>query len=130
MTWDDIKHFKPSEFACKCGNCDSDGTEMDLGFMAKLNNLRARLDVPFKVTSGYRCPSYNSRVSNTGADGPHTTGRAADIALSGEIVYTLLEFAPAFGMTGIGFHQKGSHSKRFVHLDNLDEAPRPRVWTY
>lgn len=129
----EIKHFKPSEFACPCGECGSDGSEMDSLFMAKLDDLRERLGFALIVTSGYRCPAYNSVLSTTGLDGPHTTGRAADISLSGDKVHRLLTQSSLGGwFTGIGLYQKGPHLGRFVHLDDLLETdhPRPRVWTY
>ena len=74
-TWADIKHFDPSEFACHCGTCGSDGHEMNIDFVAMLDDLRERCGFPFRVTSGYRCPAHNQQVSTTGPDGPHTTGR-------------------------------------------------------
>lgn len=132
LTWDKIKHFKPREFACRCGKCGSDGTEMDLEFVDKLDQLRERSHIPFYITSGYRCPAYNMQVSTTGADGPHTTGRAADVKLSGASVFRVMQQSTLGGwMTGIGLHQRGPHSKRFIHLDDLGQPhPRPRVWTY
>jgi hypothetical protein len=32
------------------------------------------------------------------------------------------------GFTGIGVQQKGS--RRFIHLDVLQNPPRPNVWSY
>ncbi len=132
MTWAEIKYFEPGEFACRCGDCDSDGREMDLNFVAALDELRRRFGFPIVITSGYRCPAYNRVVSTTGFDGPHTTGRAADIGISGERAFHLMQQCTLGGwMTGIGLNQTGSHEKRFIHLDDLDgDRPRPRVWTY
>lgn len=130
---DHIRYFKPSEFACDCGDCGSTGHEMRLDFVEKLDDLRHRLGFPLFVTSGYRCPTYNQRISTTGIDGPHTTGRAADIGLSGPRVHSLVQQCSLGGwMSGIGLNQKGDHSTRFVHLDDLAEPahPRPRIWTY
>ncbi len=128
--WDKVRHFKPSEFACKCGACGSNGDEMDPHFITALDNLRERLGFPLIVTSGYRCPAYNQQVSTTGADGPHTTGRAVDFGISGARAHALVT-ETQLGMTGIGINQKGPHEKRFIHLDNL-KAPRPRpnIWSY
>ena len=36
---------------------------------------------PLSITSAYRCPSHNNSVSSTGEAGPHTTGKALDIAV-------------------------------------------------
>ena len=133
-TWADIRHFTPGEFACKCGACDSDGTEMHLDFVAKLDDLRERMDIPFIVTSGYRCPDYNDRISTTGRNGPHTTGRAVDLSITGRLAFNLLRQCSLGGwMSGIGLNQRGPHAKRFIHLDDLngpDHPHRPNVWTY
>ena len=132
-SWADIKHFDPGEFRCKCGTCGSDGHEMNIDFVAKLDDLRERIGVPLWVSSGYRCPAYNSQISTTGEDGPHTTGRAADVALYGPNVHRLVQQSSLGGwFSGIGLHQRGPHAKRFVHLDDLEEPdhPRPRIWTY
>lgn len=132
MTWDDIEYFKPSEFACRCGECGSDGNEMSLDFVNKLNALRIRVGFPLVITSGYRCPAHNTQVSTTGEDGPHTTGHAADISVMGAKAHKLLEKISFDGwFTGIGLNQKGTHAKRFIHLDDLEgDRPRPNVWTY
>ena len=131
--WEQIKYFKPSEFACRCGDCDSDGSEMNFEFMRKLDQLRERYGLPLIITSGYRCPAYNARISSTGEDGPHTTGHAADVSMNGERAFHLVQQCSLGGwMSGIGINQKGAHSKRFIHLDDLKSPghPRPRVWTY
>lgn len=133
MNWSDIKHFDPSEFACHCGECESTGEEMNLHFVAKLEQLRERFQNPMIVTSGYRCPEHNNNVSSTGLDGPHTTGRAADILVSGEEAFHLMQQCSLGGwMSGIGINQRGPYEKRFIHLDDLKgpDHPRPRVWTY
>lgn len=133
LDWDQIEHFKPAEFACKCGDCGSDGTEMDMNFIYALEQLRERSGRAMIITSGYRCPAYNDRIASTGRDGPHTTGRAADISISGERAFHLVQQSTLGGwMTGIGINQKGPHEKRFIHLDDLNgpEHPRPRIWSY
>lgn len=104
---------------------------MDADFVARLDALRDSYGLPMTVTSGYRCPVHNQRVSTTGAAGPHTTGKAVDIAVSGRNAYALLRLAYEYGFTGIGINQKGA--SRFVHLDTLTDAagqPRPWVWSY
>ncbi len=91
--------------------------------MQRLDQARHEAGFPFPVNSGFRCPIYNTRVSSTGPDGPHTTGKAADIGLSytgaRKAITLLTELFP-----GIGVHQKGE--ARFIHVDTLS----PRIWTY
>lgn len=119
--------FKPSEFACKCCGV----SEMNSQFMVKLELLRSAFDEPMIISSGYRCPKHNQAVSTTGATGPHTTGQACDVKVSGAAAYRLVRLAIAHGFTGIGVSQKGAHSSRFIHLDTLTQPhPRPSLWSY
>ncbi len=103
-------------------------------FMEKVETLRAVYGKPMRVTSAARCPAHNDLVSSTGRTGPHTTGRAIDIGVSGADAHQLLRVAMRFGnFTGIGVSQKGAHEKRFLHLDDLPNAPgqpRPTLWSY
>ena len=100
--------------------------------MERIETLRVLYGKPLKVTSAARCPEYNAKVSGTGRTGPHTTGRAIDFGIERGDAYKLLSLAlsmPHF--TGIGVNQKGD--KRFLHLDDLNNAPgqaRPTCWSY
>lgn len=124
--WD---HFTPAEFACR-------GTGeliVDEDFMDKLEVFRSDCGFPFVVSSGYRSPDHNARVSSTGRTGPHTTGAAVDLLTSGRHALHILSFATRYGFTGIGAKQHGPWGDRFVHLDTLSEVegrPRPHLWTY
>jgi len=122
-------YFSDAELACKCG-C---GFLPPADFRSKLERLRERFGKPLTVTSAARCPAYNSdpKVSLTGKTGPHTTGRATDFAVSHADALTLFDLARQQGFTGIGVQQKGA--KRFLHLDDLPNAPgqpRPTIWSY
>ena len=120
MNWDNIHHFKRSEFVCKCG-CGQ--AEMDAAFIRKLETLRNELRFPLRVTSGYRCPDHNEKVSSTGRTGPHTTGKAADLALSYNGARKALTLISEL-FNGVGLNQKGE--SRFIHVDDLTR----RIWTY
>jgi uncharacterized protein YcbK (DUF882 family) len=133
VNWSQIAHFAPHEFICQGLTCCGGAERMDGDFVLRLDALRKALGKPLLVTSGYRCPEHNDRVSSTGRTGPHTTGRAADLALVGRDAFVVLRMAFDFGFTGIGLKQHGPHGRRFVHLDTLPDAPgqpRPWVWTY
>lgn len=123
-----FKFFKLEEFACKCG-C---GTNLQQPtFIQKLDVLRDVYGRPLVVTSGYRCPTHNAKVSSTGATGPHTTGRAVDFAVDRAAAVKLLSHALNMGLfTGFGIQQKGGG--RFIHLDDLTAPahPRPTIWSY
>jgi zinc D-Ala-D-Ala carboxypeptidase len=125
-----MTYFSDKELACKCGKCDS-SNKMDPTFMYKLNILRANFGKPIYLSSAYRCPDYNEKVSSTGRNGPHTTGKAADLLVSGKDAHTILMLAANLHFSGIGISQKGEHGKRFIHLDNIGNGPvRPWVWSY
>lgn len=120
------RYFPRHELACKC--CGE--MHMHPGFMRKLVELRDKAGFPFPVTSAYRCPNHNQRVSSTGINGPHVTGRAVDIAVSRERALWIVSYAVEYGFTGLGISQKGT--SRFIHLDDLQapDYPRPSIWSY
>lgn len=129
VNWDEIEFFNRSEWACQhCGRCEVDHT-----FVERIDELRRKYGAPLRISSGYRCPDHNAAISSTGRDGPHTTGRAVDLAVSRGDAYKVLKIAMAMGgFSGIGIAQKGSG--RFLHIDDLrnDETagPRPTIWSY
>lgn len=126
----DYEFFSHKELMCRCG-CERE--EMDSYFMdSVIVPLRSMLGFPFIVASGFRCPKYNDKISTTGKDGPHTTGRAIDIRIYGHDAFLLVQEAIRVDCTGIGLQQKGKMKNRFVHLDILTTPnyPRPRIWTY
>ena len=122
-------HFKYRELE---GNCGCGRADMDPLFMDRLEDLRTAYDAPIYLSSAFRCPTHNDRVSTTGLHGPHTTGRAVDILIRGSDAYTLILLAMQFGFSGIGIKQHGRYDSRFVHLDDLSypDFPRPWVWSY
>ena len=124
----ETKHFKDYELRCRCG-CGQN--LMDTGFMKKLEELRVKVDFPMVLTSAYRCPEHNAKVSETGRTGAHTQGKAVDVKVSGDQAFTLMKQALELGFHGIGISQKGEYATRFIHLDIAELGERrPRVWTY
>ncbi len=98
-----------------------------------LDVMRHDLGFPFIISSGYRCPTHNNKVSSSGLSGPHTTGLAADIFISGENALKVVSAALEYGFGGVGINQKGSYKGRFIHLDRLEptaERPRPHIFSY
>ena len=70
------ENFKPEELSCShCGELKIHEDIMDLLQDAR-NDLGA-----LSITSGYRCPEHNNKISSTGLSGPHTTGKAIDISV-------------------------------------------------
>ena len=127
------KNFAISEMECKCG-CGT--ADMDEDFMKILQNIREDMNRPLKISSGVRCANHNSKVSSTGKDGPHvprSNGTAAsDILISGADALRLIDIARKHGVSGGGISQRGTHSKRFIHLDTISDShhPRPTMWSY
>lgn len=119
--------FTLEEFSCKCG-CGQ--AKMDDSFVYILNIIRKAYNKPMIISSGYRCPHHNASVSQTGSDGPHTTGRAADIVIAGAEALRLVKLGFEFGISGFGINQKGPLNKRYIHLDTIKSANRPMIWSY
>lgn len=123
MDWTRYPNFKESEFTCRhCGK-----VAMDADFMHRLQLLRTRYNKAMTITSGYRCPEHPIEAAKK-EPGPHSTGKAADVAVQGFEAHRLLAIALELGFTGIGVQQKGD--KRFLHLDSISGVNRPTVWSY
>ena len=127
------KNFSSAEMMCSCG-CGEDA--MDPDFMAILQNIRDDMNRPLRVSSAVRWAKHNSRVSSTGKDGPHVPRKngtaASDILIAGADALRLIDIARKHGVSGVGISQRGTHSKRFIHLDTISDShhPRPTMWSY
>lgn len=126
MNWDTIRHFKRSEFTCHCCGVE----DMHLPFVSALDTVRDKVGFPLVILSGYRCSKHNNIVSETGLNGPHTMGLAADIQCHGGQAYVLLGCAMSMRFLGVGVKQKGEVGARFIHLDFVVSELRPGVWSY
>lgn len=121
-------NFTKEEMMCKCGCGQS---KMNPLFMDVLQTIRTRYGRPMRISSAYRCPAHNSNVSSTGPDGPHTTGKAADILVYGQEAAEVLRLvAYVSEITGVGVAQKGPRESRFIHIDTIEDGTRPWVWSY
>ena len=128
------ENFSHVELRCKhCGE-----NSMSMAFLDRLQEIREEFGKPMRVNSGYRCPVHDAAL---GGKGPHQTGHAIDIGVSGSDALDLVELARKFGMTGIGIKQSGQpHKNRFIHIDDLEDSvsmpdgsiggPRPWIWSY
>ena len=117
------KNFNLDEFKCKCG-CDHVSIHSDL--LDLLQTARNILG-PIQITSAFRCPEHNDKVSSTGLSGPHTTSKSVDIHVSNsQHRKELIDyFAPK--VTGLGI------AKTFIHIDILSPeelSHRPNCWLY
>ncbi len=116
-----MKHFKESEFECKCG-CGK--YNMRGSFLRKVVFAREKAATPFVVVSGSRCEEHNAAEGGK-PNSDHLTGHGADIeATSSFVRWRIVTSAIAAGIRRIGI------GKTFVHLgDNMDN-PNPRMWVY
>lgn len=110
--WGSIKHFKKSEFACKCGRyCDGYPAEVDMTMVRYADAIRERLGVPVTVNSGLRCKQHNANVDGV-SNSQHVGGGAADLGCpAGKTVAQMVAAAEAvMGDTGgIGTYSWGIH---------------------
>ena len=122
------KNFSSAEMMCSCG-CGEDS--MDPDFMTILQNIRDDMNRPLRVSSAVRCAKHNSRVSSTGKDGPHVPRKngtaASDIVIAGADALRLIDIARKHGVSGVGISQRGTHSKRFIHLDTISDSKVPPI---
>ena len=122
------KNFSNKELSCSC--CGEN--EMNKETLIALQRLRDAIGKPISLSSAYRCPTHNYKISSTGKEGPHTTGKAIDILCSGKFAHELLGLAMIRSSIwkGIGISQKGKHKSRFIHLDTIESDNRPWIWSY
>ena len=121
MTW---ANFSRDEF--KCSHCGENQISDDL--IDLLQDLRNQCDFAFRISSGYRCFAHPIEARKA-KPGTHSSGLAADIAVSHGQAFQLVKVAMADERTrGLGVNQKGD--SRFIHIDISEDGVRPSVWSY
>lgn len=113
------KNFSAREFRCGLGSpCSSCTTTLvDELLVEYLQKIRDYFGAEVEITSGYRCPTYNSRPSVGGATGSrHTKGQAADIVVRGVAPRRVAAYAEYIGVKGIGLYETAKDGY-FVHID-------------
>lgn len=91
------RNFRVNEFFCKCGGEFCTGEPVDPGATRHLawtlQQIRDLANVPLRINSGYRCPSYNEKVGGA-ARSKHKLGIAADLkpkGMSPEELHAVIE---------------------------------------
>lgn len=107
-SWDSIKHFKKSEFTCKCG-CGLNNIQLDVVKIA--DEVREHFGNPAIVTSGTRCPKHNAEVGGV-ANSRHLAGKAIDMYVQNVSWNDLLEYLREL-------EQKGK-IRYCYHINNSD----------
>ena len=94
--WTDIKYFKKSEFACKCGGryCNGYPAEMQEAVVKIADAARAHFGKPAHVISGLRCQQWNAHEGGV-ANSQHMCGEAIDLRIDGVPAETLRQFVSA-----------------------------------
>lgn len=112
------KHFKAKEFQCK------DGSEYLLvcnELVTILETIREHFNTPVIINSGYRTPSWNSRVNGT-PNSMHCKGMAADIVVKEHSSQEVAKYANSI------MEQGGIiRYTNFVHIDVREERYRKGV---
>lgn len=122
MDWNYIRHFKPFEFDSP--DAPGSGSNMNIPFVMKLDQVRQLVGEPLSVHSGYRTPAHNAKVGGVDSSA-HESGHAADIgALSSQLKFKVLHAAVQVGFKRIGI------GSSFIHLDDDPLKPQDVVWTY
>ena len=106
--WDDIKHFKKSEFTCKCG-CGLNNIQLRVVKIA--DEVREHFGSPAIVTSGTRCEKHNKEVGGV-SNSRHLKGKAIDMYVQNVSWYDLLEYLRKL-------EQKGE-IRYCYHINNSD----------
>lgn len=118
--WQNIKHFKPSEFDSR--DLPGSGVKMELEFIQRLDTAREIAGVPFKINSGFRTQAHNKKVGGK-TNSAHLRGWAADIECTDSHArYSILDSLFAVGFTRIGIY------KTFIHADCDPSLPKGVIW--
>lgn len=114
------KFFSDDEFsrvACSRSDINDDS-------LRRLDRAREIAGIPFVLTSAYRSPE-SERIKGRSGSGAHTLGRAFDIRCSDNRSRYLI----VFGLLSAGFCRIGI-ADTFIHADDSQTHPSPRIWLY
>lgn len=77
------KHFKLEEFKCECNGkyCTRYPAKLSKTLLKNLEKSRSHLNVPMTITSGERCPRYNTLCGGASFS-KHKLGKAVDFTSS------------------------------------------------
>ncbi len=113
------KHFSIKELQCHCG-CDK--CDMDNIFMEMFERAREIADIPFIISSAFRCDEHDKELNG---GGNHPTGKAIDIGVINGVTRAKILFA----LYDAGFRRFGI-GKTFLHVDSVPNKPSPCIWGY
>ena len=119
-------HFTEEEFRCPCG-CET--LNPNRSFLERLERARVRAGIPFKVTSGSRCPEHNEDVG-----GKNSSSHLADDTLESRAadVWTRASrqrFLIRKALIQVGFTRFGTGTD-FIHVDDDPTKDKNVEWVY
>ena len=107
------RNFSTREFACKCGDCDLDGTQIDKGLVYKLQVIRERIAKRIIINSACRCGRHNDDVGGSLLS-YHLRSMAVDVRCDNSLDrHELVKHSLNQGLT-VGI------SDNFIHIDCRD----------
>ena len=96
---------------------------MNVDFLAKLDEAREFAGIPFIINSAYRSPSHPESIKNPTSS--HIKGLAVDISAKDSIT----RFKVLDALIAVGFNRIGI-AGTFIHVDlDLDKSQNV-IWTY
>lgn len=111
-------HFKAKEFQCKD---KTEGLLISTELLDTLEKIRKHFNAPVIINSGYRTPSWNSKV-NGASNSYHCKGMAADIVVKGHSSKEVAEYADSIMEQGGVIRYTN-----FTHVDVREERYRKGV---
>lgn len=121
-------HFKTNEFTCSCRLSACGPQKASKVLLLGLESVRAGIDAPMRVTSGFRCTGKQQELRAAGyetANGvsQHELGNAADIQAD-NMAQLLVEVNKVFHAVGV--------ANTFIHVDTRPPHAdgTPLKWSY
>ena len=96
---------------------------MDVNFLAKLDEAREFAGIPFVINSAYRSPTHPESIKNPRSS--HIKGLAVDIKSNDSIT----RFKVLNALIAVGFNRIGI-AKTFIHVDLDYDKSQNVIWTY
>lgn len=117
------KYFKDEDWDCPCG-C---GERVRPHVAHRLDLARFFSGVPYRLTSGMRCKTYNATIKGASPTSSHTKGLAVDIKFYNSYEkFKIVEGLMRAGFTRIGINDKLS----FIHADLDEDKPQNVMFKY
>ena len=97
---------------------------MNVDFLAKLDEAREFAGIPFIINSAYRSPEHNAKIGGK-PNSSHLKGLAVDIkATDSRTRFLVLE-----ALISVGFNRIGI-ADTFIHVDLSKDKSQQVIWTY